>query len=60
MKNLIKSFAKQESGAVTAEFVVIVAAVVGIGVASVAGLGGKDKVVSVDPDAGLANFVAGF
>ncbi len=60
MKTLLKSFAKQDAGAVTAEFVVIVAAVIVISVASVSGLGGEDKVVNVDPDRALNSFVAGF
>ncbi|MGB7318749.1 MAG: hypothetical protein WBC85_12355 [Planktotalea sp.] len=61
MKNLIKSFAKREGGAVTTEFLVLVAAVVGFGVIGYAGMNsGPEKVVNVDPDVALNNFVAGF
>lgn len=60
MKNLFKAFAKSESGAVTMEFLVIAAAVVGLGVAGATGL--KDSAPAPEPDVNktLERFTAGF
>ena len=60
MTNLIKSFSKSESGAMTTEFMVLIAAIVGLGVASVSGIErgtttGKD----VDVNDTLERFVSG-
>lgn len=61
MKSLFKSFAKADGGAITVEFIVLCAAVVGLGIIGYAGLGsGTQEVVNVDPDASLERFVAGF
>lgn len=60
MRNILNKFIKSESGVATTEFVVIVAAVIGLGVASVAGLGGDDNAVAIDTDTALDSFVAGF
>lgn len=60
MKELLKKFVKSQDGAITTEFLVLVAAVVGLGIASFSGIAGEDKVVAVEADGGLAKFVAGF
>ncbi|MEN8892940.1 hypothetical protein [Planktotalea arctica] len=60
MRKLIKFFGKSEAGAVTTEFLVLAAAIVGMGVVAFAGMGGEENVVNVEPDGGLEKFVAGF
>lgn len=41
LKNLFKSFAKNESGAVTVDWVVLTAAIVGLGVVVMTSVGGS-------------------
>jgi len=61
MKKLFKLFARQDSGAVTTEFVVLVAASTRLGSVAYSGVGGgADEVTNVDPDASLQRFVSGF
>ncbi|MEP5153555.1 hypothetical protein [Planktotalea sp.] len=61
MKKLLKSFAKNDNGAISTEYYILAAAVVGISVAAYGSIeSGSEKVVNVDPDAALQKFVAGF
>ncbi|EDZ41134.1 hypothetical protein RB2083_648 [Rhodobacteraceae bacterium HTCC2083] len=60
MKNVFRSFAKKESGAITTEFLVIAAAVVGLGVASVSGLEGSAPAPEPDVNKTLERFTSGF
>ena len=54
MMNFFKTFAKDEDGAVTVDWVVLTAAVVGLGIAAVATIqGGIDSVAS-DIDSSLS------
>ena len=59
MKNLIKTFAKSESGAVTVDWVVLTAALVGLGLAVMAVVSGgiedltgeiQDELVAANPN----------
>lgn len=60
MKNLFKSFATQDGGAVTTEFIVLFAAVVGLGVVGFVGLPSESVDTNSDPDKAIERFVAGF
>lgn len=58
MKKLFKSFARTEGGAMTIEFLVLIAAVVGLGIAGVNGLDtGTQKDVDVNDT--LERFTSG-
>ena len=54
MTNLIKNFAKSESGAVTVDWVVLTAALVGLGLAVMAMVSGGIEDLSDDINDGLA------
>lgn len=60
MKTLFKAFAKNDNGAITTEFLVIAAAVVGLGVASVSGLGDSTPAPEPDVNKTLERFTSGF
>lgn len=61
MAQFFKQFLSKESGAVTTEFIVLVAAVVGLGVVGLAGSNSEaEEVVNTDPNVALESFVAGF
>ncbi|WP_109669820.1 hypothetical protein [Roseicyclus mahoneyensis] len=55
MTNLIKTFAKSESGAVTVDWVVLTAALVGLGLAVMAVVSGGVENLSTDIAQELAN-----
>ena len=55
MTNLIKTFAKSESGAVTVDWVVLTAALVGLGLAVMAVVSGGVENLSTDIGQSLAN-----
>ncbi len=60
MQKRIKLFAKNDSGAVTTEFLVICAAVVALGVAGVSGLEDSKPQPEADVNDTLNRFTAGF
>lgn len=60
MKKLITLFAKKESGAITTEFLVICAAVVGLGIVGAGGLKGSAPTPEPDVNKTLDRFTAGF
>lgn len=60
MKNLVKSFAKTESGAVTMEFLVIAAAVVGLGVMGAVVMPNGNVEANADHEKAIKSFVDGF
>lgn len=60
MKALLKTFAKTECGAITTEFLVLAAAIVGLGVASVSGLEGSAPAPEPDVNKTLERFTSGF
>lgn len=60
MKKFISSFAQKESGAITTEFLVICAAVVGLGIVGAGGLKGSAPVPEPDVNKTLNRFTAGF
>ncbi len=55
MTALIKNFAKSESGAVTVDWVVLTAAIVGLGLAVMAVVSGGIENLAQDIDTGLTN-----
>lgn len=54
LKNLFKSFAKNESGAVTVDWVVLTAAIVGLGIVVTTSVGGSVSTLA----SGIATDVA--
>lgn len=54
LKNLFKSFAKNESGAVTVDWVVLTAAIVGLGIVVTTSVGGSVSTLAT----GIATDVA--
>ncbi len=48
LKNLFKSFAKNESGAVTVDWVVLTAAIVGLGLVVMTSVGGSVSGLATD------------
>ena len=59
MKKLLKSFLNTDSGAITTEFLVIVAAAVGLGVAGVSNLSSPAPEQDVDVNVTLERFSSG-
>ena len=60
MKNLFKSFAKKNEGAITTEFLVLAAAAVGISIAGLASFQGSTTVEDADVNVTLERFTSGF
>lgn len=60
MKTLFKLFAKKDDGAVTAEFVVIFAAAVGLGIVGLTSFDGSTTVEDADVNVTLDRFTSGF
>jgi len=58
--NLLKTFKNDESGAVTVDWVVLTAAIVGLGLVVMQTVGGGIESLAGDIDANLSNDVSGY